>query len=116
MTTTLTERTIAPEPPLQSVEDSNDLRTKNAIDANAFSALRRRAVLEGCKWDPQVGDIDTLSPFPLVMKTSAWKRIATQAERLTKEALAAEQEIARRPELLLGQLGLPSALRSDFGG
>jgi hypothetical protein len=110
MITSLAEQTIASAPGLRRAGNSSDLWTENAIDANAFSTLRRRAVLEGCKWDPQVGDVDTLSPFPLVMKTSAWKRIALQAEQLAAEALAAEQEIARRPELL-GQLGLPSALR-----
>ena len=36
-------------------------------------------------------------------------QIASQAERLTQEAVAAEEEISRRPELLK-QLGLPTAL------
>jgi hypothetical protein len=57
-------------------------------------------VLEGCKWDPQVGDLDTLSPFPLVMKSSVWKRLASYAELLTAEAILAEEEISQRPELL----------------
>ncbi len=83
---------------------------EEAVDAKPFSALRRRAVLEGCKWDPQVGDEDTLSPFPLVLKSSTWRKIASQAEQLTAEAIAAEEEISRRPELL-NPLGLPRSLR-----
>src|SRR5437773_189257 len=55
------------------------------------------------------GDVDTLTPFPLVLKRSVWKQIASQAEQLTQEAVAAEQEISRRPELL-ELLGLPPAL------
>ncbi len=94
----------------RSVESFNGLRAEKAISPKVFSNLRRRTVLEGYKWDPQVGDIDTLSPFPLVLKSSVWKRIAAQAELLTAEAFAAEEEIAWRPELL-GQLGLPRTLR-----
>ncbi|HEX4644048.1 MAG TPA: hypothetical protein VH598_00410, partial [Verrucomicrobiae bacterium] len=86
------------------------LRAGAPVDATAFLALRRRALLEGYKWDPQVGDVETLSRFPLVMKSNAWKRIAYQAEQLTMEAIAAEQEISRRQELL-DHLGLPRALR-----
>jgi glutathionylspermidine synthase len=71
--------------------------------------LRRRAMLDGCKWDAQVGDVPALAPFPLVMKRSVWNRLAAQAEALTAEAMAAEQEIVRRPELLR-LLGLPPEL------
>ena len=31
------------------------------------------------------GDVDTLTPFPLVLKRSVWNQIASQAERLTQE-------------------------------
>ena len=92
-----------------------ELRAEAALDAATFGAIRRRAVLEGFKWDPQVGDVGTLSPFPLVMKARAWKKIALQAEQLAREAVAAEQEIAHRPELLK-DLGLPRALRQVLGG
>jgi len=86
------------------------LRAEGPVGAGVFSAVRRRALLEGCKWDPQVGDTDTLAPFPLVMKSSVWQKLAAQAEQLTAEAIAAETEILRRPELL-EQLGFPAALR-----
>lgn len=88
----------------------DSLRAEASVSAAAFSTLRQRAVLEGCKWDPQVGDVGALSPFPLVLKSSAWKRIASQAEQLSAEATAAEDEISKRPELL-DHLGLPRALR-----
>jgi len=86
------------------------LRAEAAIEADAFAALRRSVVLEGYKWDPQVGDVDTLASFPLVMKSSAWKQMAAQAEQLTAEVITAEEEILRTPELL-NMLGLPPALR-----
>ncbi len=115
MTTSLTTRWREPESPPRTVENPHDLRAEEAVNAEPFSALRRRAVLEGCKWDPQVGDEDTLTPFPLVLKSSAWRQIASQAEQLTSEAIAAEEEISRRPELL-SPLGLPRSLCRVLAG
>jgi hypothetical protein len=110
MTTSLAAPWMAPNSAARPVNSSRDLRAGESVHAGSFSSLRRRAVLEGCKWDPQVGDVETLSTFPLVLKAGAWKRIASQSEQLAREATAAEEEIARRPELL-NQLGLPRALR-----
>jgi glutathionylspermidine synthase len=98
-----------PTGPFVRDAQAHDLRAERPVDAETRSALRRRALLDGCKWDPQVGDVDTLASFPLVMKSSTWKRIASQAEQLTAEAIAAEDEISRRPELL-NMLGLPHSL------
>jgi hypothetical protein len=86
------------------------LWTEAAVESERWLEIRRRAVLDGCKWDPQVGDIDTLSPFPLVLKASVWNRLARCAEQLTAEAISAENEISQRPDLI-GQLGFPRALR-----
>src|SRR5882762_5842607 len=44
------------------------------------------------------------------MKSSVWNLIASQAEQLAAEAIAAEEEISRRPKLL-EILGLPRPLR-----
>jgi glutathionylspermidine synthase len=93
-----------------SEQHSHPLRAEPPIDPDAFSAIRRRAVLEGCKWDPQVGDVSTLAPFPLVLKSSTWTVIASQAEQLAAEAIAAEEAVSGRPELV-GVLGFPPALR-----
>lgn len=88
---------------------SHPLRIERPVDADIFSSIRRRALLEGCKWDPQVGDVNTLAAFPLVLKLSVWKQIASQAEQLSREAAAAEEEISHRPDLL-NRLGFPRAL------
>ncbi len=115
MTSTIPTPFVASDPVLPENGPSPELRAGPPLDAATFLTIRRRAVLEGCKWDPQVGDIDTLSPFPLVLKSNAWKRIALQAERLTSEAVAAEEEVLRRPELL-NNLGLPRSLRRVLAG
>ncbi len=80
------------------------------LDPATFASIRRRAILEHCKWDPQVGDVSTLAPFPLVIESRTWRTLQTLAEQLTVEALSAEQEILSRPALL-DRLGLPKALR-----
>jgi hypothetical protein len=91
-------------------EAAAELRTEAPLEAGDFAQLRRKTMLEGCKWDVQVGDVTALAPFPLVMKRSVWRQLARQAEKLDAEAVAAEEEISRRPDLL-HRLGLPRALR-----
>jgi glutathionylspermidine synthase len=85
------------------------LRAEHILDAKKYSELRRRVMLDGCKWDSQVGDVAALAPFPLVMKRSVWNVLATHAEKLASETAAAEEEISQRPDLLR-MLGLPPAL------
>ena len=109
ITATQTEAGVpCPVPP--HGERVPDLRAGPSIDAASFSKIRRRVVLEGCKWDPQVGDINTLAPFPLIMNASAWRNLAAQAERLSAESMEAEDEISHRSELL-DDLSLPRTLR-----
>jgi len=85
------------------------LRAGPAIEPRTFAGIRRRAVLDGCKWDPQVGDVSTLAPFPLLMRAGVWRRLATWADQLTTETLAAEMEVLEKPQLL-DHLGLPRSL------
>lgn len=75
-----------------------------------FAQLRRKLVLEHCKWDPQVGDVPTLADFPLIMARSTWQELAGWAEALSFEAGAAEQELLSRADLQ-ACLGLPRRIR-----
>ena len=63
-------------------------------------------MLDHCKWDPQVGDVGTLNPFPLFLARSHWKQLSTWAERLAAETAAAECELLTRPDLHR-RLGVP---------
>jgi len=91
------------------------LGTGNPLNECAMASIRRQAVLEGCKWDPQVGDVSTLAAFPLIMRGSVWSNLARYAEQLAAEAFSAEVEIASRPELIR-QLGLPRRLVAALAG
>ena len=80
------------------------------LDPRTFAAVRRTAIFECCKWDPQVEDVCTLSATPIVLTSEAWAELATLAVALAEEMSQAENEILQRPELL-GELGLPWFLR-----
>jgi glutathionylspermidine synthase len=81
-----------------------------ALDDAAYETVRRRAIFDCCKWDPQVGDRPSLAPFPLVLGRNTWEGLASAAEALARETLAAEAELLRRRELH-GRLGLPRNVR-----
>lgn len=92
------------------------LRAGAALEREEFFAVRKRAVLEGCKWDPQVGDVGTLANFPLLMSRERYERLAAWAEELSAETFAAEQEVVLEKPLLLKHLGLPWAVRRALTG
>ncbi len=75
-----------------------------------FVRLRRRAIFECDKWDPQVGDACVIARYPLVLTKAAWNEVVSLAEALARETRAAEAELIARPDLH-GRLGLPRAIR-----
>lgn len=85
-------------------------RAAPAIEPAQFVAVRRQAIFDCCKWDPQVEDVATLAPYPLLLPLSAWQKIAAEAEALAAETLAAEAEILGRPDLHR-ELAIPRPLR-----
>src|SRR5688572_19043213 len=87
------------------------LRAGPALAPEEFFALRKRAVLEGCKWDPQVGDVGTLANFPLFIRRSVYEQLAAWAEQLSAETFAAEREVIFSKPKLLQRLGLPRGLQ-----
>src|ERR1700749_3026790 len=88
------------------------LRALPPLDPDSFGEIRRRMILDACKWDPQVEDISTLSNFPLLLDQKSWLEIARAAEALAREAIAAEREIAVNPKLLK-RISLPREIRNQ---
>ena len=86
------------------------LRAGTSLEPQRFFAIRRELLLKYCKWDPQVGDVSTLAPFPLFMETHPWHELETLAEKLSAELLAAESELLEHDELHR-RLAIPRALR-----
>jgi hypothetical protein len=80
------------------------------LDDEAFARLRRRAIFDCHKWDPQVGDSCAIARHPLVITRQAWQEVLPMAEALAAETLAAEAELVTRPDLH-ATLGIPRRLR-----
>jgi glutathionylspermidine synthase len=85
-----------------------------ALSGPAFAEVRRRAIFEHQKWDPQVGDVDVLAPYALLLSRREYDWLAAAAEALAAELLAAEHELLGRPDLLR-RLGLGFSARRLFG-
>jgi glutathionylspermidine synthase len=83
------------------------------VEAQAFAGIRRAAIFECCKWDPQVGDICALSEQPIVLTREAWRELTDLAERLAAETLAAETAILQQ-RIRLRELALSWSLRRRF--
>jgi glutathionylspermidine synthase len=100
----VTQTTLRAQDALDSIRTGREL---NAADA---ASIRRRMVLDGFKWDPQVGDTNTIAPFPIILRAACWRELASLAEKLASELSAAEAALFERPDLH-GQLGLPWRFR-----
>jgi hypothetical protein len=89
------------------------LRATACLSDEAFATVRRALVLDHCKWDAQVGDVEALARFALVIRRDAWQRLAKTSEALAAELEAIEKELVSRTELH-ETLGLPRPLRDLF--
>jgi glutathionylspermidine synthase len=86
-------------------------RAGSNLPSKDWFELQKRAIFDFCKWDIQCEDHSVLAPFPLLLGPATARFLNGAAEALSKEALEAEAEILRRPELL-ERLGLPPAIRT----
>jgi len=69
-----------------------------------------RLMFDCCKWDIQSEDHSVVADFPLILEQEEWDSLASYAEKLTQEVLAAESELLSRPDLHK-ILGLPESIR-----
>jgi len=81
------------------------------LPAGEYAGYRRRVIFACSKWDPQVGDVNTVARHAVVLNAAAAHRLARWAEALAHETQAMEMALLRRPDLH-GDLALPRALRS----
>jgi len=80
------------------------------LPISEWSKLRLRAIFDYCKWDPQCGDHSVLGRFPLLLEFDIAVELGHLAECLTREALAAEDEILSNTRLLR-RLSIPKSIR-----
>jgi glutathionylspermidine synthase len=91
--------------------DTKPLRVGDELPEDLFQGVRQRLVLDAFKWDPQVGDVSTISRFPLLLGKTHWGQLSHLATLLAAELIAAERELLGRPDLH-NRLGLPRGIRS----
>ena len=87
------------------------LRAGAQLHPKDWESVRLRLMFDCCKWDIQSEDHSVVADFPLFLEEEEWNRLASLAEKMTAELLAAERELLSRPDLH-GRLGLPRAIES----
>ena len=98
------------QPAAPAVRNRAPLRAGSSLPENVFATIRTRLMLHYCKWDPQVEDVSTLAPFPLLVRRAVWTRLCDDAEQLAAQVIEAERELLARPDLHR-DLRVPRALR-----
>jgi glutathionylspermidine synthase len=101
---------ITVTPPLATLRETSPLSFAPPLAPDDFAALRRRLLLDHCKWDSQVGDHSALASFPLVISRATWQTLARDAESLAAETTRAESFLLHAPRLQR-LIGVPRALR-----
>lgn len=76
-----------------------------------WESVRLRLMFDCCKWDIQSEDHSVVADFPLFLEEEEWNHLASLAEKMTAELLAAERRLLSRPDLH-GRLGLPRAIEN----
>jgi glutathionylspermidine synthase len=92
--------------------DPQDIRLVTIPDAD-YPTYRRTVIFESCKWDPQVGDVNTISNHIIILSRNTAEQLCRWTEYLAAETMELEEELRRKPALL-APLGLPRRLEAIF--
>ncbi|WP_424244145.1 glutathionylspermidine synthase [Elusimicrobium posterum] len=79
------------------------------IPEDKYSDYRYDVIFNAYKWDPQVGDSNTISKYALLMDRQTAARLEQWAEELSAETMAMEEALFNKPELTK-ELGLPKKI------
>lgn len=87
------------------------LSAGNKLRSKDWESVRLRLMFDCCKWDIQSEDHSVVADFPLFLESEEWNHLASLAEIMTAEILAAERDLLFRPDLC-GKLGLPRKIEN----
>ena len=76
------------------------------IPEDKYPEYRYNVIFKAYKWDPQVGDHNTVAKHAVLMDRETVSRLETWAEQLSAETMLMEEALVRRPDLAK-RLGLP---------
>ena len=86
-----------------------------AIPAGHYSDYRYEIIFNAYKWDPQVGDSNTIAKHALLMDAGTAEQLERWAEQLSAETMAMEEALLHRPDLSKN-LGLPKKIFKALHG
>ena len=84
--------------------------TLKPIPRDKYEDFRYEVIFEGCKWDPQVGDANTIADEVVVLNPTTAERLCQWAESLAKETVMLEEALLKAPSLYK-ELDLPRSLQ-----
>ncbi|MCL2799516.1 MAG: glutathionylspermidine synthase family protein [Endomicrobia bacterium] len=79
------------------------------IPDESYSDYRYEIIFNAYKWDPQVGDSNTIARHALLMDSGTAEQLELWAEQLSAETMAMEESLLQRPDLSKN-LGLPKKI------
>lgn len=79
------------------------------IPEDKYSEYRYEAIFKAYKWDPQVGDHNTLARHVVVLDEATARQLETYAEQLSEETMLIEEALIHQPQLVK-KLGLPKEI------
>lgn len=80
------------------------------IPKDHYSDYRYEVIFNAYKWDPQVNDHNTVSPYVVVLNETTAQDLASWAEALSRETMDIEEALLTEPKLQK-ELGLPRGIR-----
>ncbi|HOQ37864.1 MAG TPA: glutathionylspermidine synthase family protein [Acetivibrio sp.] len=77
-----------------------------SIPNDRYSEYRYNVIFKAYKWDPQVGDHNTIAKHAVLMDQGTVRQLEEWAEQLSEETMLMEEALIHKPELAK-KLGLP---------
>jgi len=84
------------------------------IPDKEYADYRYDVIFKAYKWDPQVGDHNTIAKHVVLMTSQMAVQLETWAEELSKETILMEETLAKKPSLAK-ELGFPKEVNKALG-
>jgi len=84
------------------------------IPEDKYSDYRYNVIFKAYKWDPQVGDSNTVSKHVIILDPKTVGQLKSWAEQLSSETMLMEEELLKNLSLAK-ELGLPDKIRKMLG-
>lgn len=82
------------------------------IPEEKYSGYRYDVIFKAYKWDPQVGDHNTVAKHAIILDQDTARQLEIYAERLSEETMLMEEALISRPDLIK-RLGLPPKIEKN---